>query len=80
MKLYIREERDREYAELHKWWDGFEEEAMLRAGDDKHLPIAEAMIAEFNGKLCQDFWELDQNEYIEFPSEKEATLFLLRWL
>jgi hypothetical protein len=92
MKLYIRDPNNKIESQVkssvvtgyipvgptpYSWWDNLETEAMMLAED--HGTVCEQIIAEFGGQVCPDFWKMNDGEYIEFPSERHATAFLLRW-
>lgn len=77
VKLSIRDSD----GEIVEWWYDFSE-----ALEDQHLArlsnickIIDQELENYNAKLCPDFWQLQDHEYIEFDKEQDIVRFFLRW-
>ena len=68
---------------LQEWWYNISETLYetCQFGSDGPLfrRTMESLMNEFGARLCENFWTIDENEYIEFNSEEELTAFVLRW-
>lgn len=66
---------------LQEWWYNITEACHLGIDSDVLLfrQTMESMMGKFGARVCENFWTIEENEYIEFNSEEELTLFLLRW-
>lgn len=75
LRVYTDEQDEGGWYQMQTWWEN-----LVNAAPGYTLGPIYALVEEWGGTVSEDFLRVrDEDCYIEFETEADATLFLLRW-